>query len=223
MLSMLVLLAAALALQPDHVMRDVEGWKVQVDRRLLEEPNRELGSRTLRLVADQLFQIKDRVSASKVAKLQAVTIWVDLNNQDLDRAQYHPSKEWLKEHGFDPVMEKGVHIPQAASFAKASFQFAQPFAILHEMAHAYHDRVLGFENPDVKAAWAKFAADPRHASVLRYSGRMEKHYGVTNQMEYFAEMTESYFGTNDFFPFVRAELQREESDSFQLMQRIWQD
>ena len=27
-------------------------------------------------------------------------------------------------------------------------------------------------------------------------------------MEYFAEASEAYFGTNDFFPFVRIELRR---------------
>ena len=26
-------------------------------------------------------------------------------------------------------------------------------------------------------------------------------------MEYFAELSEAYFGTNDFYPFVRGELQ----------------
>ena len=34
-------------------------------------------------------------------------------------------------------------------------------------------------------------------------------------------MSESYFGTNDFFPFVRAELQRHDSKAFELIRRMW--
>ncbi len=40
-------------------------------------------------------------------------------------------------------------------------------------------------------------------------------------MEFFAEMTETYFGQNDFFPFNRAELQREEPAISELMRAIW--
>ena len=34
-------------------------------------------------------------------------------------------------------------------------------------------------------------------------------------------MTESYFGHNDFFPFNRAELRREEPEIFELLTKIW--
>jgi hypothetical protein len=40
-------------------------------------------------------------------------------------------------------------------------------------------------------------------------------------MEFFAEMTESYFGSNDFYPFVTGELKRDEPDIFKLMEEIW--
>ena len=43
-------------------------------------------------------------------------------------------------------------------------------------------------------------------------GRRERvrHYGLTNPMEFLAEMTEAYFGVNDFFSFNRAELREAE-------------
>jgi hypothetical protein len=34
-------------------------------------------------------------------------------------------------------------------------------------------------------------------------------------------MTEAYFGMNDFFPFNRAEVQREEPDLAALIGRVW--
>ena len=40
-------------------------------------------------------------------------------------------------------------------------------------------------------------------------------------MEFFAEMTESYFGQNDFYPFNRAELRRDEPEVYALMRKLW--
>jgi hypothetical protein len=40
-------------------------------------------------------------------------------------------------------------------------------------------------------------------------------------MEFFAEMTESFFGTNDFYPFVRGELKKELPELDALLEEIW--
>ncbi len=40
---------------------------------------------------------------------------------------------------------------------------------------------------------------------------MREHYGLTNAKEFFAEMTETYFGSNDFYPFVAGELKKDET------------
>ena len=39
--------------------------------------------------------------------------------------------------------------------------------------------------------------------------------------KFFAEMTESYVGVNDFYPFVRAELQEHDPKTYALMEKIW--
>jgi hypothetical protein len=40
-------------------------------------------------------------------------------------------------------------------------------------------------------------------------------------MEYFAEATEAFFGTNDFYPFVRAELLQHDPELFKLLETLW--
>ena len=82
-------------------------------------------------------------------------------------------------------------------------------------------QVLDFQHPEIKEAWRQFKDSGRYQIVLHVSGKKRQHYALTNQMEFFAEMTESYFGMNDFFPFNRAELKQEESQVFQLLQDIW--
>ena len=44
---------------------------------------------------------------------------------------------------------------------------------------------------------------------------------TTTHKEYFAEVTESYFYRNDFFPFVLAELKRHDASVHDLLVEIW--
>ncbi len=204
-----------------HVVHTVEGWTVHVDERLLQGPDADLGKRALQLLTLRLVDIKLALPADKVARLQKVPIWFDRTHGKLKPAQYHPDVRWLKAHGYDPKMAKGVHIPDVAEWASARHQRVQPWSVLHELAHAYHDQVLGFDHLEIAAAWKKFKASGRYDKVLHINGKLVKHYGLTNPQEFFAEMTEVYFGTNDFFPFNRAELRREEPEIYALMERLW--
>jgi Mlc titration factor MtfA (ptsG expression regulator) len=50
---------------------------------------------------------------------------------------------------------------------------------------------------------------------------MDKAYAMTNAAEYFAETTEAYFGTNDFFPYTNAELKKHDPFMHELLGKIW--
>lgn len=204
-----------------HTSRDLEGWTVHIDNRLLDGPDKEVGDRALRLLANRLYDIKLVVPADKVTRLQRVPIWLDRTHGKLRPAQYHPSAAWLKTNGYDAALAKAVHIPDAAEFASVNHQRVQPWSVLHELAHAYHDQVLGFDHAEVRAAWERFRDSGKYKSVLHINGKPVAHYALTNEKEFFAEMTEAFFGTNDFFPFNRAELQREEPEIFALLGKLW--
>jgi hypothetical protein len=204
-----------------HTTRDVEGWKVYVDDRLLHGPDAELGRCALRLLANCLCEITLEMQVDRLHRLQQVPIWLDRTHGNLTSMQYHPNPVWLSEHGYSTNLAKCVHVPKAALFASPRDHFRQPWAVLHELAHAYHDQVLGFDHAEIKAAWKRFKDSRRYESVLQIDGRMEKHYGLTDRKEFFAEMTEAYFGMNDFFPFNRAELKREEPELFSLLLKLW--
>jgi hypothetical protein len=212
---------AAPAKPASHTKRDIEGWTVRVDDRLLAGSDEALGRRALGLLESQLRSVALVLPRDKVKRLREVPVWLDLTCGDLESPQYHPSADWLAEHGYSHDLAKAVHIPSAAYFTAARFQREQPWAVLHELAHAYHDQVLGFDHADIKAAWERFVKGGRYKSVLHVSGKERPHYALTNEKEFFAEMTETYFGQNDFFPFNSAELRREEPELFRLMAKIW--
>jgi len=202
--------------------RRLEGWTIRVDDRLLKGPDEELGTRALRFLEHKLSDIKVVVPADKVKKLQAVTIVLDLTHGKLGPMQYHPGAGWLKANGYSVDLAKCVHIPRAADLPTRRNINEQPWVILHELAHAYHDQVLGFDEPRVIEAYQNYKKSGRGEKALLHNGKRVKHYALTNQMEFFAEMTEAYFGANDFFPFNRAELKEGEPEIFALLAGIWE-
>jgi len=204
-----------------HQTQTLEGWTVRVDQRLREGEHAPLGTRALRLLAARLVAITEVVPPPALAKLRQITIQLDHTHGELVPMQYHPSREWLTEHGYSPQLARCVHIPDVADFLEPQGIHNQPWVVLHELAHGFHDQVLGFDEPRVVAAWQKFRDSGRYRSVLTVSGRHREHYGLTNPQEFFAEMSESYFGSNDFHPFVAGELRQVEPAIFALLTDLW--
>jgi hypothetical protein len=132
---------------------------------------------------------------------------------------YHPSAEWLRQHAMNPQKAGAVEIANARNFL--DWTITQPWMVLHELAHGYHHQVLGFDNAEVRASYDRAVASKSYESVLHISGQKRRHYALTNDKEYFAEITEAYFGTNDFFPFVRAELRQVDPGGCALLEKLW--
>ena len=156
-----------------------------------------------------------------LAKLRTVPLWIHLDNPANPGAAFHPDRAWLVEHHQDPRMAQGIEIGNLEHFV--SWTYEQPWMVMHELAHAYHFRSLpqGENNADANAAYEDAVASHRYEAVLRSGGTTERAYALTNRMEYFAETTEAYFGQNDFYPFVRAELRAFDPKGYALMLATW--
>ena len=207
----------------DPIEKKLEGWTIKVDPKLLKNENNEFKDQVFTALANHLQRIKYILPAAKVKEMQKLPIWLDHHYEPLGSMQYHPGVTWLRANKHDPRLEKHVHIPRAKALLNRSQWAKHPYVILHELAHAYHDQVLskGFENEEVLGAYNEAKEKGIYEKVLLYSGRTVKHYGLNNQMEYFAESTEAYLGVNDFYPFVRAELNEHDPRMFQLLKKIW--
>jgi len=198
--------------------REIEGWTVRVHRRLIQE--RDLCDRVLRLTAHQLYQTAREVPEGPLKRLRQIPIWVERHHPRHPCACYHADRSWLIANGFNPDKTGAVEIANPENFLSWSRQ--QPWMLLHELAHGYHDQVLTFEEPRIKAAHAAMVKGGRYESVLHINGSLRRHYALTNPTEYFAESTEAFFGTNDFYPFVRAELEKHDPEMHRLLQEIWE-
>jgi hypothetical protein len=222
-LLLLLLCSAAVSAEPasyDPVEKSIEGWTVRVDPRLLEDSQREVAEQAFAALTNHLQRVKFIVPKDRREQLQTLPIWLELEGA-LGGMQYHPDRGWLLANGHDPRLVKHVHIPQARELYDPAMWAKHPYVLLHELAHAYHDQVLGFEHPEIVQAYEDARERKRYENSLLYTGERVRHYGMTDPKEYFAEATEAYFGVNDFYPFVRAELHEHDPGMYQLLEKIW--
>jgi len=203
-----------------YKISEIEGWTVYVKRDFLKRRTA-LADRTLTLLRLQLFQIARIVPAGAVKKLRTIRIWVEEKDPSTPCMAYHPDADWLREQGTNPAMAGGIEVANARNFLDWTLE--QPGMVMHEMAHAYHHKFLtgGFENAEVKAAYKRAMKAKVYESVLKIAHTEEKAYATTSPQEYFAEATEAFFGTNDFYPFVRSELRRHDPAGYELLKKLW--
>jgi len=200
--------------------RTIEGWRVLVNKGFIKDQPT-LCDQALTLLRFQLYQIPRKVPAPAVAKLRKVTIWVEEKEPHHPCMAYHPSSGWLRNHNMNPDKGRCVELANARNFLAWTRQ--QPWMVLHELSHAYHDQFLpgGHGNPEIRAAYERAKKEKLYDSVLRYNATTGRAYAMNNPMEYFAETTEAFFGTNDFFPFVNAELRTHDPKMHELLRKIW--
>ena len=205
----------------DPVEKDIEGWTIAVDPQLLKPENKAVATKAFQALANHLQRVTYIVPEDRLAKLKELRIWVELDNPKLGNMQYHPSRGWLIRNGHDPRLVKHVHIPRAKNLYAPHMWANHPYVVLHELAHSYHDQVLSFDNPKIVEAYNAAKEQGIYKKVLLYTGAKVRHYGLSNHKEYFAEATEAYFGVNDFYPFVRAELKEHDPRMYSLMVEFW--
>jgi len=207
----------------DPVIKDIEGWRVHVDPQMLEGPRAEAGARALTMLASHLQRIAILLPEDRLAKMRKLEIWIEHDHPEInvEPGPYHPGVGWLTARGHDPRLAKKVHITRAASLLERHHMIKHPAVILHELAHAYHHQILGFDEPRIKAAYEKAMKAGLYDKVLLYTGRKVRAYAANNHKEYFAEGTEAYLYRNDFYPFVRAELKQHDPVLHDLLEEIW--
>jgi hypothetical protein len=198
--------------------QELEGWSLLVNEKLVKDPA--LCDKTLKLLDMQLYQITRVVPTGPLAKLRQIPIWVERSSGQFPCMCYHESIDWLRTHGVNPEKTGAVELANPTNFL--TWTREQPWMVLHELSHGYHQRFLGDDHAGIRRCFEKAKASGLYDSVLRINGRRERHYAMNNEKEYFAEMTEAFFGTNDFYPFVRAELKEHDPEMFAALCEVWE-
>jgi hypothetical protein len=208
-----------------HQTKSVEGWSLHISDKLMEK-DEAATKRALQLLTIQLQEITRVVPAAALVELQKVPLWFSPEDPGVaPRAEYHPGAAWLRENKRNHAMEKAIEFTNVWDFERETKRM--PNFTLHELAHAYHDRLLpkGFGNEEIKVAFEKAKANGLYDRVEQRFGDGRsanvRAYAMTNPMEYFAECSEAFFSHNDFFPFNREQLARHDPEMTELLTKLW--
>jgi hypothetical protein len=201
-----------------YTRTDILGHTVLVNPELERHPKER--ERALQELTTQLRQIRTAIPKEHLRLLQRIRIWLEWRAKPRGAAEFHPSRGWLANNGYNPEKEDGVEINNAVNFVKWSRQ-NQPWMVMHELAHAYHKTVLGHSYKPVADSYKRAMDDKLYHAVANSRGKKVKAYCTNNQKEFFAEMTEAYLGKNDFYPFVRAELEKHDPETYAVIEKIW--
>jgi hypothetical protein len=198
---------------------DLDGWTVHVAETLRErDPG--LAADTLTLLRAKLLDLTRALPPAAVKLLRPTPIWVERDDPRFPGMCYHPSAGWLRANGYNPDKAGSVQIGNARNFL--AWTRDQPAMVLHEFAHAYHHQHLtAADRASLQAAFDNARSKDLYTRVLRASGRTERAYALNNADEYFAESSEAFFGTNDFYPFVRAELEQHDPTMTATLRALW--
>lgn len=174
---------------------------------------------------NQLKALNKSLPKDKSELLHKVQIWIELEDRKHKEIAFHPSALWLKRNGFNPDKAGGVEIPNAQNYLQWS-RTNRVSGIVHEMSHAFHLLHLGDKNERILAAYGQAKERKLYDKVsFVQDGRIQKGtrpaYAITNDKEYFAEISEAYWGRNDFFPFTRDQLKSHDPVGFELVKDMW--
>lgn len=84
--------------------------------------------------------------------------------------------------------------------------------LLHEIAHAVHDQLFGFDHAGIKTAYEQ-AMERRLVE--------KSSYAATNHREFFAEMTCVYLDRLHYYPHTREDLKKHDPVTFKTMEGVW--
>jgi hypothetical protein len=200
----------------------IAGFTVLADPKVVEPPEK-LEKTPLEVLEAELKTIGRIVHAKALAELRKLTIWAEwdeeqgLGNGRQGKAlavYYGGSQRSMLAAGKNPLKANNITVLSTRDLAREH----QPkrdsgrCVLLHEMVHAVHHKILGFENPKIEAAYRQALA----------SGKLERgSYAATNAAEFFAEMSCAYLDKLGYYPRDKEELKKHDPSTFQLMSVIW--
>lgn len=197
--------------------QDMAGFTVYVHKGL------SVPADTLELLRSRLSDLPALLGTSRVTMLQQrVPMFLDRPHPHHEgAARYHPPAGAPEDDRADtPPKEDAVEISDLI-VATGSLRKEQPLMLAHEYAHAYHHHA----DSDLRAAiTAQYVAAVRSGDydrVRRSDGAMGRAYALRTEHEYFAEISEAYLGTNDWFPFTREQLLAHDPDGHALARQAW--
>lgn len=201
----------------------IEGFTLLISKQVLDADVSGYERKPLDVLELELKAVSRMMTPKALGVLRKLLIWVEWDERmapDNGRdgtvvAVYYGGHQLsLIRRGMHPLKSKSVTILSMKALA-AEHQpktDSERCVLLHEIAHAVHDNLLGWENPAVKAAY-------RQAMERKFYDKAQ--YVSTNEAEFFAELTCAYFDQLEYHPRTREHLKKLDPASFKMLDAVW--
>ena len=157
--------------------------------------------------------------AGSLDKLKTIPIWLELESNAVPYIAYHCCRTKLKTKGLNPDKLNYVEIGSSRNFQR--WQELQKFILLRHLAYAYYDKYLQKQREQIDSAYTDTLNSGKYTSVLRFDNKKGRHPALKNTKEYFARMTESYYGLSEHYPFIQFELHQYDPNTCDLLAELW--
>lgn len=163
-------------------------------------------------------RIQGALPSAAWKKISGIPIWLEYEGEKSFGGAYFNSQEWLVSNGLSGAKAKSIQFHSSLAVMVGHVQ--NP--LMHEIAHAYHDLVLSYSYRPILTAYRSAQLSGRYNAVRHSSGRLGRAYAMSDPFEFFAELSEAYFGTSDFFPFTREDLREFDPLAYRRISDAWE-
>ena len=209
---------------PGYTPKLVEGFTVVLSdetMRHLDDPK--FKKKPIEVLAQEFKAITAAMPAKSVKILQRLLFFVEWDERKAlgngvaggAVAVYYGGHQLsMLARGMPPLKAKNITVLSMRSLAQEHQPDVESgrCVLLHEIAHAVHDQLLGRENPTVFAAYKQ----ARERKLVDPEA-----YAATNEAEFFAEMSCAYYDQLDYHPKTRSALQKLDPVTFKMMEEVW--
>lgn len=185
------------------------GWTVLLERKLSDRYTT-LADQAMAHLENQLDRAAAALPRPAMAELRKIQVFLSL-----DAGRGAPIRYVWPESGSEGRLE----ITHAQGFIDAAQ--GRPWLVMHELAHAYHHRVLGGSSPAVLKAYQDAQKIGAYNQVRWANGKTGRSNALSSEREFFAELTRSFYGRSDYYPFVREEFQQHDLASSRMIEAAW--
>ncbi|MDE0645469.1 MAG: hypothetical protein OXH84_04430 [Gammaproteobacteria bacterium] len=192
------------------------------------EDQPELAEQMLWYVRGQLQNLVNVLPSDKLKLLQTVEIWVNDDYDEDDElcgiACYVPERY----RGVDFFEDRaGAVIIRDFEILLDSSWCCTFSTMIHEMAHAFHDQFIedGFNNDFIEETYddAVDSGDFENNKVMYpwWDEQRRDHYGMTDEYEFFATMSQTYFLWYWVYPYNVRDLYEDFYDAYRMVVNSW--
>lgn len=218
-------LLQTLSFQPFHyTTQHASGWSLWVHHAYQPPQHRYLKRRVFDIMSVQLQACQQVLPKHAVAKLRHTRFWINYHPHPACKGhsgvfRLGPPKAFIQRN-LHPLQSNAIEICGAKRFFDTAH--TTPALLLHELSHAYHIlHTTPTEKALIQHTYQRALRKGLYRKVPMYKARPKLAYARLNAYEYFAELSESYFGRNNAYPFNRQQLKQYDPSGYNMIKRVW--